>query len=83
MDYIGKVYKEIIMDENNMTNQKGAMKFRTRMINALMMAKRNFQRTLAKAFQDFDRYVVDENQKKLKKIMKWDDFNIKEIMKDG
>ena len=82
MDYIGKVYKEIIMDENNMTNQKGAMKFRTRMINALMMAKRNFKRTLAKAFQDFDRYVVDENQKKLKKIMKWNDSDLKEIMEE-
>lgn len=81
-NYVGQVYKEIIMDEHDMSNKKSAMKFRTRLINALMMAKRNFQRTLAKAFQDFNRYVVDENQKMLKAIMKWSDSDIKTITEE-
>lgn len=72
MEYIGSVYKRIINDDNQITDRKAAMKFRTRIIYALMFAKRNYKRTLAKAFADFNRYIVKEHRNALKTIINWD-----------
>lgn len=57
---VGNIFKQIIGDEK-MTPSKAFIKFRTRVIDASMFANRLFKRTIAKAFDDFDRRYHNPN----------------------
>ena len=57
MEYVRKVgetFKKVIGDKK-MTPSRAFIKFRTRVIDAAMFADRLFNRTLSKAFNDFNR----------------------------
>ena len=57
---IGEIYKRIIRN-NSLSPSKAFIKFRARIINGSMFANRLFKRTLAKAFDDFNRRVNTPN----------------------
>lgn len=57
---IGKIFKRILKDEKT-TPSRAFIKFRTRILDSSMFADRLFKRTLAKAFEDFDRKVKIPN----------------------
>ena len=64
--HIGEVYKRII-DDTKMTPSRAFIKFRTRVVDAAIFANRLFKRTLAKAFDDFDRRINTPNGSNLAK----------------
>lgn len=80
---IGEIFKKIIKDSKT-TPLKSFLKFRTRVIDSAMFANRLFKRTIAKAFDDFNRRTNNPNATELANEMKetMNDFKlIKEILK--
>lgn len=65
---VGNIFKRIIGDKS-MTPSRAFIKFRARIIDASMFANRLFKRTLAKAFDDFNRRIRTPNATNLAKEM--------------
>lgn len=67
---IGEYFNEIIGED--ISPSLGFIKFRNKVINAAMFASRKYKRTLAYAFQEFNRFPIGENLNLFKKVLSWD-----------